>query len=453
MRKLLSIRVLLLLGVWMVSSLSHAQDNIIDEVVWVVGDEAILKSDIEQARLQAQYQGIKFSKDPYCVIPEQMAVQKLFLHQAEIDSIEVADTDVLSMVDKRINYYVQQVGSKEKFEEYMNMTSTQIREKWREEVRNEMIADKMKQEIVGDIKVTPAQVRRYFNQLPPDSIPYIPTQVEVQIITQQPKIPQAEIDRVKARLRDFTERITSGETQFSTLARLYSEDPGTARQGGEMDFMGRGQLVPEFAAVAFNLTDPKKVSKVVETEYGFHIIQLIEKRGDRIKVRHILLKPQVSEEDLNASVAHLDSIANDIRTGKFTFESAALYLSDDKNSKNNNGLMPNSATGTSRFEMGQLPQEIAVVVDKMNIGEISEAFTMIDAQNGKEKCAIVKLKTRIPGHKATITDDYHRLKAVVLEKLQNEKIQKWIAEKQKTTYVRINEKWKNCDFEYPGWIH
>lgn len=453
MRKLLSIRVLLLLGVWMVSSLSHAQDNIIDEVVWVVGDEAILKSDIEQARLQAQYQGIKFSKDPYCVIPEQMAVQKLFLHQAEIDSIEVADTDVLSMVDKRINYYVQQVGSKEKFEEYMNMTSTQIREKWREEVRNEMIADKMKQEIVGDIKVTPAQVRRYFNQLPPDSIPYIPTQVEVQIITQQPKIPQAEIDRVKARLRDFTERITSGETQFSTLARLYSEDPGTARQGGEMDFMGRGQLVPEFAAVAFNLTDPKKVSKVVETEYGFHIIQLIEKRGDRIKVRHILLKPQVSEEDLNASVAHLDSIANDIRTGKFTFESAALYLSDDKNSKNNNGLMPNSATGTSRFEMGQLPQEIAVVVDKMNIGEISEAFTMIDAQNGKEKCAIVKLKTRIPGHKATITDDYQRLKAVVLEKLQNEKIQKWIAEKQKTTYVRINEKWRNCDFEYPGWIH
>ena len=453
MRKLLSIRVLLLLGVWMVSSLSHAQDNIIDEVVWVVGDEAILKSDIEQARLQAQYQGIKFSKDPYCVIPEQMAVQKLFLHQAEIDSIEVADTDVLSMVDKRINYYVQQVGSKEKFEEYMNMTSTQIREKWREEVRNEMIADKMKQEIVGDIKVTPAQVRRYFNQLPPDSIPYIPTQVEVQIITQQPKIPQAEIDRVKARLRDFTERITSGETQFSTLARLYSEDPGTARQGGEMDFMGRGQLVPEFAAVAFNLTDPKKVSKVVETEYGFHIIQLIEKRGDRIKVRHILLKPQVSEEDLNASVAHLDSIANDIRTGKFTFESAALYLSDDKNSKNNNGFMPNSATGTSRFEMGQLPQEIAVVVDKMNIGEISEAFTMIDAQNGKEKCAIVKLKTRIPGHKATITDDYQRLKAVVLEKLQNEKIQKWIAEKQTTTYVRINEKWKNCDFEYPGWIH
>ena len=220
-----------------------------------------------------------------------------------------------------------------------------------------------------------------------------------------------------------------------------------------MDFMGRGQLVPEFAAVAFNLTDPKKVSKVVETEYGFHIIQLVEKRGDRIKVRHILLKPQVSEKDLTASLAHLDSIANDIRSEKFTFESAALYLSDDKDSKNNNGLMPNSQLGTSRFEMGQLPQEIAVVVDKMNIGEISNAFTMIDAKNGKEKCAIVKLKTRIPGHKATITEDYQRLKSVVLEKLQNEKLQKWIAEKQRTTYVRINDRWKNCDFQYPGWIH
>lgn len=453
MRKLLSFKVLLLLGVWMAGTFSYAQDNIIDEVVWVVGDEAILKSDIEQARLQAQYQGIKFNKDPYCVIPEQMAVQKLFLHQAEIDSIEVADTDVLSMVDQRINFYIQQVGSKEKFEEYMNQTSTQIREKWREDVRNEMIADKMKQETVGDIKVTPAQVRRYFNQLPQDSIPYIPTQVEVQIITQQPPIPQAEIDRVKDRLRDFTERITSGETQFSTLARLYSEDPGSARQGGEMDFMGRGQLVPEFAAVAFNLTDPKKVSKVVETEYGFHIIQLVEKRGDRIKVRHILLKPQVSDADLNAAIAHLDSIANDIRSEKFSFEEAARYLSDDKNSRNNNGLMPNSVDGTSRFEMGQLPQEVAVVVDKMNIGEISNAFTMIDPKSGKEKCAIVKLKTRIPGHKATITDDYQRLKAVVLEKLQNEKIQKWIAEKQRTTYVRINERWKNCEFEYPGWIH
>ena len=453
MKKSLSIKVLIFLQVWMIGAISYAQDNIIDEVVWVVGDEPILKSEIEQARLRAQYEGVKFDKDPYCVIPEQMAVQKLFLHQAVIDSIEVSEADVLKQVDRQMNFYIQQIGSKEKLEEYLNQTTTQLREKWREEVRNQMIADEMKRKIVGDIKVTPAQVRRYFSNLPSDSIPYVPTQVEVQIITQEPKIPQEEIERVKARLRDFTERINSGETQFSTLARLYSEDPVSARQGGEMDFMGRGQLVPEFAAVAFNLTDPKKVSKIVETEYGFHIIQLNEKRGDRIKVRHILLKPQISAEEINASTMRLDSIADDIRSGKFSFEAAATYLSSDKNSKNNNGLMPNKNEGTSRFEMQQLPQEIAVVIDKMNIGEISKAFTMINTENQKQECAIVKLKTRIPGHKATITEDYQRLKNVVLEKLQNEKLQKWIAEKQKTTYVRINEKWKNCDFQYPGWIH
>ena len=300
MKKSLSIKVLIFLQVWMIGAISYAQDNIIDEVVWVVGDEPILKSEIEQARLRAQYEGVKFDKDPYCVIPEQMAVQKLFLHQAVIDSIEVSEADVLKQVDRQMNFYIQQIGSKEKLEEYLNQTTTQLREKWREEVRNQMIADEMKRKIVGDIKVTPAQVRRYFSNLPSDSIPYVPTQVEVQIITQEPKIPQEEIERVKARLRDFTERINSGETQFSTLARLYSEDPVSARQGGEMDFMGRGQLVPEFAAVAFNLTDPKKVSKIVETEYGFHIIQLIEKRGDRIKVRHILLKPQISAEEINA---------------------------------------------------------------------------------------------------------------------------------------------------------
>ncbi len=453
MKRRISVRFLSLLCVCMGYLAVSAQDNVIDEVVWVVGDEAILKSDIEQARLQAQYQGIKYDKDPYCVIPEQMAVQKLFLHQAAIDSIEVSDADVIRTVDSQIDYYIKQIGSREKLEEYMRQTITQLRERWREEVRNQMIAEKMRDEIVKDVKVTPAQVRRYFSSLPQDSVPFIPTQVEVQIITQQPNIPQSEIDRVKDQLQNFIDRINSGEAQFSTLARMYSEDEASARNGGEMDFMGRGQFVPEFAAVAFNLTDPKKVSRITETEYGYHIIQLMEKRGDRIKVRHILLKPHVDEQDLERTMARLDSIADDIRTEKFSFETAASYLSSDKSSRNNNGLMPNEMTGTARFEMQQLPSEIAMVIDKMNVGEISNAFTMINTKTGKEECAIVKLKARIPGHKAVITEDYQRLKNIVLGQLQSEKIHKWIAEKQKTTYVRINDKWKNCDFEYPGWIH
>lgn len=433
----------------------YGQDNVIDEVVWVVGDEAILKSDVESERLNAQYEGRKFDGDPYCIIPEQLAVQKLFLHQAAIDSIEVSEQEVIGQVERRTNWLIEQVGgSKEKLEEYYNKTSTQIREMLRENIRDGLTVQKMQQHIVGEIKITPAEVRRYFKDLPQDSIPFVPTQVEVQIVTLEPKIPLEEVERVKKTLRDYTDGINSGKMSFATYARFYSEDPGTARRGGELGFMGKGELVSEYANVAFNLQDPNKVSKIVETEFGFHIIQLIEKRGDRINTRHILLKPKVEEKDLEAALVRLDSIADDIRNQKFTFDDAATYISQDKDTKNNHGLMANKNTGTARFEMqdlAQVSQEVAKMVENMNVGEISRAFTMIN-DKGKEVCAIVKLKSRINGHKATISEDYQRLKAIVMEKRSEDKLEKWIKEKQKHTYVRINEKWQKCDFKYPGWI-
>ncbi|SHI94503.1 periplasmic chaperone for outer membrane proteins SurA [Bacteroides stercorirosoris] len=429
----------------------YGQDNVIDEVVWVVGDEAILKSEVEEARMSAQYEGRKFDGDPYCVIPEEIAVQKLYLHQAALDSIEVAESEVIQRVDYMTNMYIANIGSREKMEEYFNKTSSQIRETLRDNAREGLKVQKMQQKLVGEIKITPAEVRRYFKDLPQDSIPYIPTQVEVQIITQQPKIPLDEIEDVKRRLREYTDRVNNGES-FSMLARLYSDDRGTAINGGEMPFTGRGYLDPAFANVAFNLQDPNKVSKIVESEYGFHIIQLMEKRGDRIKVRHILLKPHVPEEALMAGTARLDSIADDIRNGKFTFEEAASVLSQDKDTRNNHGLLPNPQTNTSKFEMQELPPEIAKVVDKMKVGEISEAFTMIPQKTGKEECVIVKLKSRINGHKATISEDYQNLKEIVLDKRRDEVLDKWIREKQKHTYVRINDNWKNCAFKYPGWI-
>ena len=438
----------------LLSVATFGQNNVIDEVVWVVGDEAILKSDVESERLNAQYEGRKFDGDPYCVIPEQLAVQKLFLHQAELDSINVSEQDVLSRLEQQTNWLIDQIGSKEKMEEYYNKTSTQIREMLRENIRNGMIVQKMQQEIIGNIKIVPADVRRYFKNLPQDSIPYVPTQVEVQVVTLEPKIPQEEIERVKKTLRDYTERIEKGEIAFGTLARLYSEDPGSARRGGEYGFQGRGEVVPEFANVVFNLTDPKKVSKVFETEYGFHIAQLIEKRGDRVSYRHILLKPKVEEKDLESSLLRLDSIAKDIRNAKFSFDEAATFISQDKDTRNNHGLMANPNSGTARFEMqelAQVSQEIAKVINEMNVGEISEPFTMIN-NKGKDVCAIVKLKTRIDGHKATITEDYQRLKSIVQSKLGEEKLQKWIVDKQKSTYVRINENWVTCDFKYPGWV-
>ena len=435
----------------MTGSAVYGQDNVIDEVVWVVGDEALLKSEVEEARMSALYEGRKFDGDPYCVIPEEIAVQKLFLHQAALDSIEVAESEVIQRVDQMTNMYIANIGSREKMEEYFNKTSSQIREALRENAREGLKVQRMQQKLVGEIKITPAEVRRHFKDLPQDSIPYIPTQVEVQIITQQPKIPLEEIEDVKSRLREYTDRVNKGES-FSMLARLYSDDRGTAINGGEMPFTGRGYLDPAFANVAFNLQDPNKVSKIVESEYGFHIIQLMEKRGDRIKVRHILLKPHVPEEALMAGTARLDSIADDIRNGKFTFEEAASVLSQDKDTRNNHGLLPNPQTNTSKFEMQELPPEIAKVVDKMKVGEISEAFTMIPQKTGKEECVIVKLKSRINGHKATISEDYQNLKEIVLEKRRDEMLDKWIREKQKHTYVRINENWKNCTFKYPGWI-
>ena len=429
------------------------EKSIVDEVIWVVGDEAILKSDVEEARLQAEQEGARWSGDPDCVIPEQIAVQKLFLHQAAIDSIEVTESEIMQEVEAQISYWTQMVGSKEKLEEYKKQSIAQMRNELHDTMRDRKMAEEMRKELVKDIAVTPAEVRRFFKDLPEDSIPYVATEVEVQIITQTPKIEQEEINRVKDQLREFTDRVTKGETQFSTLARLYSEDPGSARQGGELGYTGRGTLDPAFANVAFNLTSPNKVSKIVESEFGFHIIQLIDKRGDKINCRHILLKPVVSDSSITKSLARLDSIRNDILAEKFTFDEGASYISDDKDTRNNKGLMANvkDMSRTSRFKMDELPPEVARAIDTLKIGGISAPFQMINAR-GKTVCAIAKLKNRVEGHKATITEDFQVMKAVVENKRRMEKLHQWVCDKIKATYVRINERYKDCKFEYQGWV-
>lgn len=429
------------------------EKSIVDEVIWVVGDEAILKSDVEEARLQAEQEGTRWNGDPDCVIPEQIAVQKLFLHQAAIDSIEVTESEIMQEVEAQINYWTQMVGSKEKLEEYKKQSIAQMRNELHDTMRDRKMAEEMRKELVKDIAVTPAEVRRFFKDLPEDSIPYVPTEVEVQIITQTPKIEQEEINRVKEQLREFTDRVTKGETQFSTLARLYSEDPGSARQGGELGYTGRGALDPAFANVAFNLTSPNKVSKIVESEFGFHIIQLIDKRGDKINCRHILLKPVVSDSSITKSLARLDSIRTDINNGKFSFDDGASYISDDKDTRANKGLMANAKdmSRTSRFKMDELPPEVAMAIDTLKIGGISAPFQMIN-KRGKTVCAIAKLKNRVEGHKATITEDFQVMKAVVENKRRMEKLHQWVCDKIKATYVRINDRYKDCKFEYQGWV-
>ena len=431
-----------------------AQKNIVDEVIWVVGDESLLRSEIEKQRIDAQNYGKPIEGDPDCVIPEQIAIQKLYLHQAALDSVVVSESTVMNQVEKQLNFYISQIGTKEKVEEYFHKTIPSLREELRDMVRDQQVSQQMQQKLVGDIKSTPADIRRFYKELPQDSIPTIPAQVELQIISFEPPVPITEINRIKDRLRDFTERITSGTADFSVLSRLYSEDTESAKRGGELGFMGRGQLVPEFAGVAFNLTDTKKVSRIIQTEFGFHIIQLIEKRGDQINCRHILLKPRVSIEEKERAIHSLDSISNLIREDKLTFEHAVMNFSQDKNTVMNAGLMlqQKDYAPTSKFEYQELPPEVAKAVYEMHVGEVSKPFSMTDKTTNKDVIAIVKVKSKLENHKANLLDDYQMLKAFYENKKKQEFLTNWIIKKQKETYISIDPAWQNCKFQYPGWI-
>lgn len=430
-----------------------AQNNVAEEVAWVVGDEPIFKSDIEEQYQQAMYERIPIDGNPYCVLPERMAVEKLFLHQAKIDTVEIPNSTVMQSVDSRINYLIASLGSREKVEEYFRKSLPELRNQLIDVVRDQYTVQEVQRNLTKNIKATPADVRRYFNTIPKDSLPTIPLQVEVKIITINPVIPQEEIENVKARLREYSEKVNSGESEFSTLAILYSED-GSSTYGGEVGFRGRVELLPEYATAAFNLNDTKRVSKIVETDAGFHIIQLIEKRGDRINTRHILLRPKVSPKDLDNAQIKLDSLRNVILEGKkdLTFENAAFYVSQDKDSKNNNGVMLNAKTHSNLFEMADLPNEVGKVVVNMQVGEISKPFVMINPATNRQQVAIVKLSKRIESHRADFADDYQVLKDLYENYKREDILTKWIEEKQKSTYVYIEEGWRNCDFKYK-WLN
>ena len=427
-------------------------DNVIDEVAWMIGDEPIYKSEIEQTYMDLQNDRTALPGDPYCIIPEQIAIERLFLHQADIDTVEVQESMVQMQVDAQMNFLISNLGSREKVEQYFRKPFPDIREYYATNMRNRARVQQVRSGLTKNLKVTPGDVRRYFDALPKDSVPFIPSQVEVQLLTLNPAIPRQEIDDVKARLRDYADRVNRGESEFSTLAILYSEAPEAVR-GGEIGFMGRGQLVPEYAAVAFNLNDPKKVSKIVETEYGFHIIQLIEKRGDRINTRHILLRPKVSQKDKDEAMARLDSVRTDIVDKKMlTFEEAVKLVSQDKDTRMSNGVMVNAETGTTRFEMSQLPQQVAIAVSSLQPGEISKPFIMRNPKSDREVIAIVRLTSRLDAHQANLADDYQTIKDMYENARSQEIVDEWLAKKNKDTYVRIEDGWRGCDFRHKGWI-
>lgn len=413
-----------------------ADNNVVEEVAWIIGDDPIYKSEIEQTYQDMLSDRTPIKGDPYCVIPEMMAIQRLYLHQADLDTVEVNNGMLNSQVESQINFLIGQLGSKEKVEEYFRKPMTEIREYYTMNITNRQRVSMVQSNLTKNVKITPNDVRKYFNKLPKDSVPYVPRQVEVQIITINPVIPRQEIDDVKARLREFADRVNRGEADFSTLAILYSDAPEGSR-GGETGFMGRSQLVPEYAAVAFNLNDPKKVSKIVETEFGFHIIQLIEKRGDRINTRHILLRPKVSEKDLEDAIVKLDTLRSQIVNEHLgTFEEAARVVSQDKDTRNSRGVMVNSANGTTRFEMSELPQEVARAVASMEVGEISRPFIMKDPKGDRDIVAMVKLTNRIEAHQANLSDDYQLIKDMYETARKQEILNEWLKKKlPKPTFV------------------
>ena len=430
-------------------------ENVLDEVAWIVGDEPILKSDIEMQRIAAEYNRTPIEGDPYVTIPEELAIQKLFLHQAALDSIEVTEADVQTYVDNELQRQISIAGSERNLENYRNMTMKEIRAYTTKMIMDQYRVMRVRDKIIGDGTATPAEVRRYFKDIPKDSLPTIPTQVEIQIISETPRVTPDEVARVKAELMEYADRVNKGES-FALLARMFSKD-GSAVNGGELGFKGRAELVPEFSSVAFSLTDPKTVSKIVKTEYGYHIIQLIERKGDKINCRHILRTPELSAEEIRKTLGRLDSVANLIRTDKLSFDEAVFRYSEDKDTRLNHGLMAytrrEDGTLTSRIGMDELHrsyQDIAMAVEKMHIGEVSDAFTM-RGRNGMKACAIIKLKNRIPEHKADITDDFQVLTDIVNDKRSEEIIQKWIEDKIKTTYVKIKDGWKRSGYRY-NWL-
>lgn len=423
----------------------QAQEQVIDEVVAVVGANYVLQSDIEAQYIQFRMQGgITDARATRCQILEDLLFQKLMLNQAELDSVVVTDDQIEQTMDARFRYYIQQFGSQEKLEQFYKKSLIQIKEEFRVLVKEQLMVDEVQQGIVKDLKVTPSEVRAFFNALPEDSIPMLDTEYEILQIVKEPAISKEELDATRDRLKSLRDRIIKGEN-FSTLAVLYSEDPGSSKKGGEIGLVSRGQLYPEYEAAAFGLKKGE-ISDIIKSKAGYHIIQLIERRGEQINTRHILLMPKISDSDVQKASILLDSIAGLVREGKMTFEDAAIKYSDDPG-KINGAYMVNEATGNTRFLSNQLDPKIFYSIEKLEPGEISRPIAMINEES-KQTLSIYMLKSRSQPHKANLKDDYSTIQEWALNKKRGDTINKWISEKISKTYFRINESYLDCKFRH-----
>ncbi len=447
MKKVFTVLLILLS---LVPGVLKSQDKVIDQIVAIVGSNVILKSEVEMMNLENQAQGVTSTGDMKCEILESFLVDKLLIAEAQLDTdIVITDSQINQQMDNRMQQYINYIGSEKEVEAYFKKPITTIKSEMKEGIRNQLYSSQMQNKIIDKVTATPSEVRFNYRTLPPDQVPLIPTQFEYAQITLKPVVDLEEENRVKAQLRELKARIEGG-TSFATMAVLYSED-GSAKDGGELGYRGRNELDPEYAAVAFNLKEGK-VSNVVQSEFGYHIIQLIDKKGEKINTRHIILRPKISPVAKLQARNRLDSLANLIRKNTLTFEQAAAMFSADKTTRNNGGIAINQDNLSSKFTVEQLNPEVSKVITSMNLNEISKPFETMDDETKQPVLKIVKLLNKIEGHKANLQNDYQQLSEMFLQKKKEKVLEDWVSERQKKTYIRIDDTYANCNFKYKNWI-
>ncbi len=427
----------------------NSQSRIVDEIVATVGDKKILYSDIEREYYQLLAQGNDPDPDLRCSILESLLTQKLMINQAQVDSIEVTDLQVEMALDQRMNYFIDQIGSEEKLEAYFNKSVLEIKEDNRDAIREQLLTESMRSEIAKDLKITPSEIRTFYRNLPADSIPYIDAQVEVSQIVLYPESSEEAVLEVREGLLNLRQRIINGES-FATLAVLYSEDRGSAAKGGDIGYVYKSEVDPEYAKAAAGLKIGQ-VSRIVESAFGYHIIQLIDRAGDRIHTCHILMKPKISVEEKIKTQQRLDSLLTLIRLDSIKFETAAKLFSDDKETRLNGGQLINPQTGNARFELDQFDTRDYIVINKLAVGQISDSYETVD-NKGRVIFKMVKLKSRSNPHLANLKEDYSLYKMMATANKQNEIFLNWISDKIRTTYVKIDDKFEQCDFAIEGWV-
>lgn len=438
----------LALSLTMVLALAQEQSQPIDRVIAVVGGSITLQSELETQYLQMLASGYQPNDDTRCILFEELLYGNLLLHRAKVDSVEVTDGEVEAELTRRLEYFISQLGSQEKLEEYYEKSLLEIKDEFREMIKEQLLSQRMQERITGDVKVTPAETRAYFNKIPKDSLPYINTEIELGRIMKRPEVTKAQKALARNKAEELRQRIIDGES-FRALAILYSEDPGSSKSGGDLGFFKRGQMVPEFDAVAFRLKEDS-VSEVFETSYGFHFMEMLERRGEQINVRHILIRAKTSEEDLERARVFLDSIHQLIEEGEMTFAQAAEKFSDDEESKNNGGMMFNPMTGATQFDMeqlGSIDPRLFLTIERMKPGEISKAVKA-QSPDGKESYNLFYLKSQTEPHIANMKDDYQRIQQAALAQKKNTLIEKWINEKAAKTYIRIDNDYQDCPFTH-----